>query len=147
MVPVAIGHVEDEIADNERRRNRGRTRVGSDAVKLPHFASVRDAQRPELAVRGNDNAALAGEISDGRRLPFTHARGFAVRLAECSQLAPGFRIECEANGFVRCVLHGRVTHAVTEPEDEFSIHAEREKVVALLARGQPAPPQVARQRS
>src|SRR5438046_1051965 len=65
VVAVAIGHVEDEIADDERRRSGGGARVRADTIELPDLAAIGDAQGLELAVGGHDEAAIAGEISDG----------------------------------------------------------------------------------
>src|SRR6185369_10063460 len=87
VVPVAIGHVEDVVADDERGGSCRCTGVGLDAVELPNLATVGNAQRLELTIRRDDDATLAGEISNGRCLAFAHARGLAMRLMECPQLS------------------------------------------------------------
>src|SRR4051794_14272323 len=74
MVAVAIRHVEDEIADNQRRGSCGRARVGTDAVELPNLATICYANGLELAVRGHHHAVVASKLRNCRCLAFPHAR-------------------------------------------------------------------------
>src|SRR5258705_253762 len=65
VVPVAVRHIEDEIADNERCGNCSGTRVWADAVEFPYLGTIRDAEGFQLAIGGDDDAAIAGEVCDG----------------------------------------------------------------------------------